>query len=375
MNVLLEKKLKVVVAMSGGVDSSYVAARLHLDGHEVTGVTLKVWQDSKSASGGLEQVEAPVENSCCGAEAMRDARSVARGMGFGYYVLNYEDDFKAKVIDGFVASYLAGRTPNPCVACNDKVKFDPLLKTALALGADKLATGHYARIEQDGLDGRYRLLKAVDPFKDQTYFLYRLGQPQLSRLLFPLGGLKKEEVRAASRELGLATAGKAESMDICFVPDGDYGRLIREAAPEAVKEGPIVDGQDRELGRHAGLAFFTVGQRKGLGIASAEPLYVLKLDPARNAVVVGPEAGLLTTRAVLADLSWTRGPGQAPAEPFKASLKIRSSHPGAAALLSPLPDGRWSADFEQAQRAVTPGQAAVAYDGDECLGGGVIDAG
>jgi tRNA-specific 2-thiouridylase len=368
-------RLKILVAMSGGVDSSYVAAAMAKEGHDIVGVTLKVWQDkdkafAKGEDCSLELVETGgTKKTCCGAEDMKDARSVARSMGFPYYILDYEDRFRVSVIDAFVADYLAGRTPNPCVACNDKVKFGPLLQAAIGLGCDKLATGHYARLATEP-DGRVRLFKARDKAKDQTYFLYRLTQPQLQRLLFPLGELEKAEVRKASEQLGLPTAAKAESMDICFVPKGDYGQVLKAYAPQSQQPGDILDPSGKVLARHEGLAFFTVGQRKGLGIGGGEPLYVLKLDKASNAVLVGPESGLLKRQAYADDASFTYGP--VPSEPFKCKVKIRSSHLGADALVAPRGDGRWSITFDEPQRAITPGQAAVFYRDDECLGGATL---
>ena len=372
--------LKVLVAMSGGVDSSYVAALMKQQGHDVTGVTLKVWQDkiggpltSKPSQDEACATDAAGKKTCCGTEDLKDAGAVGRTMGFPHYVLDYEERFKAEVIDSFVQAYLQGRTPNPCVACNDKVKFDPLLKTALSLGCDKLATGHYARLSTDA-DGRVRLHKARDLRKDQTYFLYRLTQPQLRSLLFPLGEMEKADVRQASADLGLTTAAKRESMDICFVPKGDYGEVLRKLAPEAVQPGLILDEAGRELGKHEGLAFFTIGQRRGIGVAVGEPLYVLHLDRENNAVVMGPEASLFSKRARLVQPSFTGQPQTTPSEPFRCVVKIRSSHAGAAALITPGADGTLSVSFDEPQRAVCPGQAAVFYDGDECLGGAVIDA-
>jgi tRNA-specific 2-thiouridylase len=366
--------------MSGGVDSSYVAALMKQQGHDVTGVTLKVWQDkiggpltSQPKAEDACEVDAGGKKTCCGTEDLKDAGAVGRTMGFPHYVLDYEERFKAEVIDSFVQAYLQGRTPNPCVACNDKVKFDPLLKTAMGLGCDKLATGHYARLSTDP-DGRVRLLKARDPRKDQTYFLYRLTQPQLRSLLFPLGEMEKTDVRQASMEMGLPTAAKRESMDICFVPKGDYGEVLRKLAPEAVQPGLIVDEQGRELGQHQGLAFFTVGQRRGVGVASSEALYVLRLDRENNHVVLGPEGALFSRRARMVDSSFTGSPGAEPAGAFRSLIKIRSGHVGAWATVSPAGEGIWNAEFDEPQRAVCPGQAAVFYDGDECLGGAVIDA-
>jgi len=365
--------------MSGGVDSSYAAALLSGQGHEVIGVTLRVWQDknpafAKDACDLDSAAPAKASRSCCGAQDMRDAGAVARSQGFPHYVLDYEDRFRAEVIDNFVAEYLAGRTPNPCVSCNDKLKFGPLLQAAEGLDCAKLATGHYARLSEDK-DGVFHLARARDLSKDQTYFLFKLTQPQLSRLLFPLGELNKAEVRKQSKGMKLPTAEKTESMDICFVPRGDYGQVLKDYAPATQKPGPIVDESGSVLGEHEGLAFFTVGQRKGLGISGGEAVYVLGLDRARNAVVVGPEAGLMRRRAIGSGASFTRQPLPQPTEPFRCKVKIRSSHLPADAVVGPIGGGRWSILFDEPQRAITPGQAAVFYDsdGDECLGGLTLD--
>jgi tRNA-specific 2-thiouridylase len=377
------QKQKVLVAMSGGVDSSYVAAALAREGHEVMGVTLKVWQDGHPAFSKLGPDGCSLEavsfgdatnskKTCCGAEDMRDARAVAAKQGIPYYILNYEDRFRTAVIDAFVDEYLAGRTPNPCISCNDKVKFGPLLETAIGLGCEKLATGHYARLTTDP-DGTVRMHRAFDRAKDQTYFLYRLTQPQLQKLLFPLGELQKESVRKSSEDWGLPTAAKAESMDICFVPKGDYGAVLKAYAPQSQQPGPLVDEAGTVLGEHQGLAFYTIGQRRGLGVAAGEPLYVTRLDRSHNAVVLGPESSLMKTRAFARDASFTSQPERAPSAAFDCHVKIRSSHPGAAARVEPLGDGRWSITFKEPQRALTPGQAAVFYHEDECLGGATLD--
>ncbi len=370
------QRRRILVAMSGGVDSSYAAAALAAEGHEVLGVTLKVWQDAHPAfaaascgtgSGG------PVQSrSCCGAKDIGDAGAAARSQGIPHYVLDYEERFREEVIASFVSEYRAGRTPNPCVACNDRLKFGPLLQAAEGLGCDKLATGHYARVEE-APDGVFRLLKARDASKDQTYFLYRLTQPQLARLMFPLGELAKADVRKNSRDLGLPTADKRESMDICFVPGGDYAAVLKAYAPECRDPGPMVRLDGTVVGSHEGLAFYTVGQRRGLGLPGSEPLYVVRLDRERNAVVVGPEPELYGRRARGSGASFTRDPGPRPTGPFRCRVKVRSGHAPAPAVVSPGERGSWDILFDEPQRALTPGQAAVFYDGDECIGGATLD--
>jgi tRNA-specific 2-thiouridylase len=365
--------MRILVAMSGGVDSSVAAALLKEQGHEVLGVTLKVWQDSTlgqacARPGG--DAAAGVANPCCGAEAMADAAAVAARLGIAHYVLNYEELFRREVVQDYLDSYRQGRTPNPCIVCNDRVKFGSLLKTALDLGAEALATGHYARVER-GADGACALKKACDPRKDQTYFLYRLGQAQLRRLIFPLGELDKPAVRQQARRWGLRTADKPESMELCFAPAGDHGAALRALLPkEALQPGPITDAQGKRLGQHQGLAFYTIGQRKGLGLPGPEPCYVSALDPASNTVVVSSLAGVRRQGLLARDARWIAD--APPVAAFRATVKIRSAHPGAPALVTPMGPDSFAARFDAAQPAITPGQAAVVYDAERCLGGGVI---
>ncbi|MAE96426.1 MAG: tRNA 2-thiouridine(34) synthase MnmA [Deltaproteobacteria bacterium] len=345
-----------VVGMSGGVDSSVAAALLVEQGAEVIGVTMHL---------------AGSQSRCCSLEDADDARRVADQLGIRFYVANYKDRFREEVILPFADAYLAGRTPIPCVACNRHFKFRHLVERAKALGTAGVATGHYARLALDPETGERRLLRGVDPGKDQSYFLFDLGQEQLRRIAFPLGDLTKDEVREKARELGLATADKPESQEICFVPDGDYARAVEELRPAAIPgAGDIVDGSGRKLGRHGGIHRFTVGQRRGLGLTSAEPRYVCRLDAQTNQVVVGDACDLETKSAWIEEVSWTRG--RAPQPGRRAQVKIRHQHPGAEGTLEPGPNGRVRVAFAEPVRAVAPGQAAVFYDGDEVLGGGWI---
>ncbi len=348
---------RVVVAMSGGVDSSVAAALLAEQGFDVVGVTLRLAGDG---------------SRCCSLEDAEDARRVAERLGIRFYVADYAARFRSEVIEAFADDYLAGRTPIPCVSCNQRFKFRYLLDRARALGAASVATGHYARVAR-GPNGRLRLRRAVDRHKDQSYFLFDLDQERLGRIRFPLGALEKRHVRARARALGLATADKPESQEICFVPDGDYARVVEEVRPERRPgAGEIVDEAGRLLGRHAGVHHFTVGQRRGLGVASDRRLYVTRIDAAANRVVVGDAEAVRFREAQLAGVSWIAG--AAPARPVHARVHVRHRHPGTPARVEPGSDGRARVRFQEPVTAVAPGQAAVFYAGDELLGGGWIQA-
>jgi tRNA-specific 2-thiouridylase len=347
---------RVVVAMSGGVDSSVAAALLVERGAEAIGMTLHL---------------AGAGSRCCSLADADDARRVAERLGMRFYVVNYRERFRREVMEPFADAYLSGRTPLPCATCNKSFKFDYLLERARALGASRIASGHYARVDVDPATGLFRLRRAADAAKDQSYFLFQLDQAQLGALELPLGELRKEDVRARARELGLATADKAESQEICFVPDGDYARVVEQLRPDALPgSGEIVDTDGRVLGRHAGIHHFTVGQRRGLGLASAERLYVTRIDAARNRVVVGSLDALGCRRARVADASWVAG--APPPAGTRASVRIRHRHPGAEAWLEPLPDGAVLVHFCEPVQAVAPGQAAVFGAGDVVLGGGFL---
>ncbi|MBI3970481.1 MAG: tRNA 2-thiouridine(34) synthase MnmA [Chloroflexi bacterium] len=352
--------------MSGGVDSSVTAALLKKQGHDVIGVTLNVWPD--------QQIDETTRTkACCGISAVDDARRVADLLGIRYYVLNFRELFREYVIADFVREYTRGRTPNPCVRCNQHVKFRPVLHRAAALGAEFVATGHYVRRDQDPITGRYRLRKAVDHTKDQSYVLFPMQQDELARTLFPLGEFTKAETRRLAEELDLPVAGKPESMEICFVPDNKYGKYVVEQAPEAAQPGPILDSQGRYLGEHPGVALFTIGQRKGLGLTSPEPLYVIAIEPERNAIIVGSDVDLFC-RALVADgLNLVALPEIA--GPVRCRARIRYRMQEAPATVEPAPeigDDAVRVIFDEPQRAITPGQAVVFYDGDVVLGGATI---
>jgi tRNA-specific 2-thiouridylase len=350
---------RVVVAMSGGVDSSVAAALLVARGVEAIGVTLHL---------------AGSRSRCCSLDDADDARRVATRLGMRFYVANYTEEFRREVMEPFADAYLAGRTPLPCLACNKRFKFDYLLERAKALGAARVASGHYARVDVDPETGLRRLRRAVDPQKDQSYFLYQLDQEQLAGLELPLGELTKREVREQARALGLATAEKPESQEICFVPDGDYARVVEAIRPDALPgRGEIVDDAGRVLGTHAGVHHFTVGQRRGLGIAGEARRYVTRIDAASNRVVVGDADALGTTRARVEATSWVAG--AAPQGPIRARVRVRYRHAGADAWVEPRADGAAAIHFDAPVSAVAPGQAAVFEQGDVVHGGGTLAAG
>ncbi len=358
----MARRKRIVVAMSGGVDSSTAAALLKQQGHEVIGIGLTLSES---------QVRGESPPSCCGIAGMDDARRVASRTGIPFYVLNYRDIFEKAVIDYFCLSYLNGRTPNPCVECNRVVKFGPLLKLADSLGADHVATGHYARVRQDHLTGRYVLEKGLDADKDQSYFLYPLSQEQLSRALFPLGEMTKGQTRELARSFGLDVCDKPASQDICFLENGDYRRFLAERHPESLRPGPIVDTRGQTLGQHRGIAFYTVGQRKGLGIAAGEPLYVLAVDKATGTVVVGSREELIKSRISVKDVNWIAF--EEPPDRLELSVKIRYRQQEFRATVSREDDSRVVVSFATPHAAAAPGQSAVFYDGDVVVGGGIID--
>ncbi len=349
----------VVVAMSGGVDSSAAAALLRREGYEVIGVTMRLWTEGNGST--------PVpQRRCCSLQEAEDARRVCQVLDIPFYVLNFEAQFQTYVVDYFCREYLRGRTPNPCLACNKWIKFDFLLNRALTLGADYLATGHYARIEQR--DGGFVLLKGIDHVKDQSYVLYSLGQKELEHLLFPMGSYSKGEARCIARESGLPVWDKAESQEICFITNGDYHDFLSERS--LTQPGDIVDTDGKLLGRHSGIGFYTVGQRRGLGLASQRALYVLSVDPDNNRVVVGTNEQLLNSQLTADEVSYVSG--EPPQASINVTAKIRYKSPEAKAML--YPEGRQARlVFDESQRAITPGQAVVFYSGDMVLGGGIIE--
>jgi len=354
--------MRIVVAMSGGVDSSVAAAVLAEAGHEVVGLSMQLYDQREG--------QAPW-GSCCTLDDLHDARRVAAAVGFPHYIVNFERQFDEQVVSNFVREYLAGRTPLPCARCNSELKFATLLDRARALDAEVVATGHYARLDRDEA-GRLVLKRGVDPRKDQSYFLFSLTQAQLARAMFPVGSMTKAEVRAQARRLGLPVAEKHESQEICFVPDGDYAAFIDRRAPAADRGGPIVDADGHLLGRHDGIHHFTVGQRKRLGVARGVPLYVLELRPESRAVVVGPRDALDRTRLTASNVNWIAG--EPPSAALRVQAQIRYRHPARPASLRALDAGLAEVEFDEAQPAITPGQAVVFYDGEKVLGGGWIES-
>lgn len=350
----------MLVALSGGVDSSAAAALLVAQGHEVAGVSMRVHDFSDRARG----------RSCCAPDDLEDARAVARHLGIPFYVANVEEEFGRRVVDRFVDDYLAGLTPNPCIACNTEVKFDWLLRRARALGA-RLATGHYARVEARG--DRLALLAGADPAKDQSYFLHGLGQAELADLLFPVGHLPKAEVRDLAARTGLPTARKAESQEICFVTDGDAAGFVELRRPGAARPGEVVDGSGRVLGRHGGVHRFTVGQRRGLGVAAGAPAYVVRIDVEAARVVVGPAGEASVDRFVVEEVHWVSSFPPQPGKPLR--VRVRHRHEGEEGRVVPGPGRRAEVLLRAPVRGVAPGQAAVFYDGDEVVGGGRIARG
>jgi tRNA-specific 2-thiouridylase len=367
--------MKIAVAMSGGVDSSAAAAILKEQGHDLVGFTMQLWDQRRGIN--TDENGDPLPARCCSLDDVYDARRVAEELGFPFYVLNLERDFERDVIQPFVSSYLSGETPIPCVSCNSRLKFASLDRLALSLGCEKVATGHYARVEFDPNTNRYKLLRGQNQQKDQSYFLWELTQARLSRALFPLGEMSKPEARDAARQHGLnGVSEKKESQEICFVPDGDYAGFIdryleAENATERLPgAGEIVNVAGDVIGRHEGIHRYTIGQRRGIGIADERPLYVISIDPKENRVTAGPAEDLLSNEFTVARANWIAFDD--PQEPVRAEVRVRYRHTAAAATITPLANQRARIIFDEPQRAITPGQASVFYRGDEVIGGGWI---
>lgn len=355
---------RVVVAMSGGVDSAVAASILLEQGYEVVGITMQIWPEGSPAPASAR--------GCCSLDAVEDARRASQKLGIPHYVLNMREDFERTVIADFVDEYRRGRTPNPCVQCNRHIKFDALMERAQELGAAAVATGHYARKRFHEDSGRWGLFRAADREKDQTYVLHPLTQAQLSKAIFPLGDWLKSRTRERAAELGLRLAGKPDSQEICFVPNKDYGRFLESTAPDTVRPGKIVDTSGKVRGDHRGVAFFTIGQRKGLGIAAPSPLYVTEIDPVENRLIVGSDREVMRHSCIVGPVNWI-GRGE-PAGSVPVLATVRYNMNEEPATVSPLDRGRWLLRFHVPQRAITPGQSAVFYGGEETLGGGSVES-
>ena len=356
-------KKKVVVGMSGGVDSSVAAYLLKEQGYEVIGVTMKHFDDEDE-----DYIER--EGGCCSLSSVEDARRVADKLGIPFYVLNFKDSFKEKVIDYFVQEYMEGKTPNPCIACNKHIKFDEFLRRAKGIGADYVATGHYAKIKKNE-DSRYLLIKADDDKKDQTYALYNFTQEQLSQTLMPCGDYTKDKIREIAKEIGLAVHNKKDSEEICFIPDNNHGKYILNARPNQVREGNFVDKNGNILGKHKGIVYYTIGQRKGLGLALGTPIFVTDINPRTNEVVIGPEEDVFKTDLVAKDVNFI--PFDSLNKEITVFAKVRYQAKPSEAIISPLTDGRVKVSFKEKQRAITKGQSVVFYDGNVVVGGGIIE--
>lgn len=357
---------KVVVGLSGGVDSSVAAYLLKKEGYDVIGVTMQIWQDEEACS--LEE-----NGGCCGLSAVEDARRVAQHLDIPYYVMNFKREFKCNVVDYFVEEYLQGRTPNPCIACNRFVKWESLLKRSLEIGADYIATGHYARIERLE-NGRFAIRNSVTAAKDQTYALYNLTQEQLARTLMPVGAYTKDEIRKIAEEAKLPVAHKPDSQDVCFVPDGDYARFIEEVAGERVPgPGNFVTSEGKVLGTHKGITHYTIGQRRGLELPMGERVFVTEIRPETNEVVIGRNEDIFVDKVLCDRVNYMAVEDLEP--PRRALAKIRYNHAGEYCMLEKLADGKVLCHFEKPVRAATPGQAVVFYDGEYVLGGGTIITG